>query len=953
MKAEKYAVVEASVARRMLPHLAVLVFMAITLWVWHYALRVETAKSQASFDEFSLAISSNIENRLTAYKMILQGGAGLFAASGEVSRYEWQSYVEYRQFRYLAGGLLAMGFSKVIAPGDLLEHERLMQAEGFADYRVWPPGKRDSYTAVVFIEPFEGHNVRAIGFDMYADEVRRAAMSRARDTGLASLTGKVRLVQEVEVDAAPGVLIYIPIFARELPHDTSETRKAALLGYVHSGFRVEDLVLDALSHLPQEISFVIYDSPTASPEKELFASTPASDGALTHNPRFFRQQTLEVYGRQWTISFSSTPFFELKEVFWVHWLILVGGAMVSILSFLFLRGQARTVEHAKVLAWELTASLRTKEEDYRLLVDNLPLGISIIGPNMESIAANATMRRWFPEGDSRWHQDGGVSAICPTTQAFVDGQSHHAEVLVSTSEGVRTMFISAMPLVGPAGEVRHVHETIEDVTVKRQSESDRVERLASEQASRAKSEFVSNMSHEIRSPLNAILGFGELLEHVPALSPKQADMARTITRSGRHLLGLINDILDMSKIESGRLELYPVNFCLHDLLGDLERMFRPRAEAKGLHLLFEWAEEVPRFALADQGKIGQVIINLISNAIRFTDGVGGVAVRVRADHVEGSLQSDSRNFMLVVEVEDTGVGIKGEDLGRIFEAFWQDKSKGDKGGTGLGLAVSRRLVELMQGTLTVRSVVGEGSCFRFAVPIIEVERSAVTEEGKKTKRVIGLEPGSGPWCILVVDDQKDNRDLIRTTLEPVGFHIREAHDGIEALQMFAQWSPHAVLMDMRMPFMDGYEATRQIKASKNGGETLVIAVTASAFIEDEKKVQSAGADLFVRKPFRAEELFAALERGLGVRYRYAEDSEPTSEEPEKLQRKGLLSLKEGLRHAMQQAVEQGDMGRLLSLITQVEAQDAQVARGLRELADRYDYETLSLLLEDQGGEASA
>jgi PAS domain S-box-containing protein len=536
-----------------------------------------------------------------------------------------------------------------------------------------------------------------------------------------------------------------------------------------------------------------------------------------------------------------------------------------------------------------------------------------------------------------------------------------------TKDGrILDVWMTVTELVDDAGESIGIASTERDITERKRAEESlrklnaeleqRVEertlelvlaKEGAEQANQAKSVFLANMSHEIRTPLTAVLGFAEILERDASLSPRQTGMLHTIARSGRHLLDLINDILDMSKIEAGRLEMSPADFCLHDLLDDLEMMFRSRAQAKQLQLLMERDGSLPRYVNADEGKLRQVLINLMGNAVKFTK-TGGVAVRVRSETAMGNSVGDANTVRLVTEVEDSGPGIAEDELDRIFESFRQSAAGREAGGTGLGLAVSRRLVEMMGGCLTVKSQIDKGSCFRFDA-LVKLAVGAAQERAPTMRPVVGLEPGTGPFRILVADDQKDNRDLLAALLEPLGFEIREAANGQEALDVFEAWSPHAILMDMRMPALDGYEAARRIKATEQGRATRVIAVTASAFADTEREVLATGVDGYVRKPFRSEEIFAVLGKCLGLRYVYSED---TGHAPElagarPLTREELSALPKALRQAMRRAVDEGDMAGLQALIAQVEEKDAGAARKLRNLADQYDYETLTQALANQ------
>ena len=464
-------------------------------------------------------------------------------------------------------------------------------------------------------------------------------------------------------------------------------------------------------------------------------------------------------------------------------------------------------------------------------------------------------------------------------------------------------------------------------------------------ASVAKSAFLSNMSHEIRTPMNAILGFAQVLERDPLLTPRQIEHVRIITRSGAHLLKLINDILDMSKIEAGRTTLNEAAFCLHDFMDDLETMFRSRTDAKGLQLIVERDESVPRCVTADEGKLRQVLVNLMGNAIKFTE-TGGVAVRMRAEAIKEKTVEGKEALRLVAEVEDTGPGIPEEDMDRLFVAFQQTELGLNAGGTGLGLVLARSHVEMMGGKLTVTSRVGEGSCFRFEV-LLETAEDSVKREKLTSQRVVGLEYGTGPFRILVVDDMPDNRALLRELLRPVGFEVREAINGVEALEVFEQWSPHAVLMDMRMPLMDGYEATLRLKSTEAGRATPIIAVTASAFDDARTRAMATGADAYLRKPFRPTELFEVLGEFIGLRYVFAEETAdaPGRLNAEPLTAESLAALPKDMVEAMSQAVAEGDMARLTELIGHAEKVDSVVARGLRVLADRYDYEKLRQWLE--------
>lgn len=398
---------------------------------------------------------------------------------------------------------------------------------------------------------------------------------------------------------------------------------------------------------------------------------------------------------------------------------------------------------------------------------------------------------------------------------------------------------------------------------------------AADAANRAKSEFLANMSHELRTPLNAILGFTQVMNRDRSISRDHQEYLDIISRSGEHLLELINDILEMSKIEAGRIALYKNEFDLYCLLDSLEEMLQLKAQNKGLELIFERTNNVPRYIKTDESKLRQILINLLGNALKFTE-IGRVILRVFVigdNPLEIALNSTQNQLNIQFEVVDTGPGIAPEDYQKLFEAFGQTSTGVKSGqGTGLGLPISQKFVQMMGGEITVSSQLGEGSTFTFyiqAETAKETENKAINQFPKKI--IVGLAPNQPTYRILVAEDRPNNRLLLTKMLGSLGFEMMEAEDGQQALNLWEGWQPHLILMDMRMPVMDGYEATKKIKTHLKGQATVIIALTASAFEEDRKVILSTGCDDFVRKPFREEELLTKIGKHLGVKYLYEEE----------------------------------------------------------------------------------
>jgi PAS domain S-box-containing protein len=388
---------------------------------------------------------------------------------------------------------------------------------------------------------------------------------------------------------------------------------------------------------------------------------------------------------------------------------------------------------------------------------------------------------------------------------------------------------------------------------------------AAETANRAKSAFLANMSHELRTPLNTILGFSQLMERDALLTTSQKEFLATINQSGEHLLNLINDVLEMSKIEAGRIALNPTMFDLRLLLHTLREMFQVRVKAKNLSLEFRLANNLPQHVLADEGKLRQVLINLLENAVKFTQA-GYIQLQVTTTQQ----QSLSSAPTLCFEVQDTGCGIAAEDLGQLFQPFSQLFTSAQMGqGTGLGLAISRQFVRLMGGDVRVTSQVNQGTTFCFDLPVTLASPLEILPT-LPTKRVVRIAPHQPNYRILVVDDRQENRDLMVRLLNIVGFETNTATNGEEAIAQWQTWHPHLIWMDMRMPVMDGYEAARRIRAQDHAHTTKIIALTASAFEEQQVSILAAGCDDLVCKPYKESVIFEKITKHLGTQYLYAE-----------------------------------------------------------------------------------
>ncbi len=454
-----------------------------------------------------------------------------------------------------------------------------------------------------------------------------------------------------------------------------------------------------------------------------------------------------------------------------------------------------------------------------------------------------------------------------------------------------------------------------------------------EAANKAKSNFLASMSHELRTPLNAILGFSSLMRNDSSIPEEQRKTLDIINRSGEHLLNLINDVLDMAKVESGRMSIDIAPIDLGEMVRDITDLMSMRAEEKNLKLLLDQSSNFPRFVRTDGIKLRQMLINLVGNAVKYTEK-GSIILRLSSRPAEAI---DSQ--LLIIEVEDTGIGISAEDQSRIFSPFVQVDTHGLQKGTGLGLAITKQYVEFMGGRISLVSAQGRGSIFRVELPVIKAEEGdEITDTAKKNRKVLGLAPGQPEFRILVVEDEVVNWILLQRLIENAGLKVRLAKNGAEGIGVFEAWRPHFIWMDIRMDIMDGLEATRRIRKLDGGSEVKIVALTASVFKEERDNILAAGADDFIRKPYRPEEIYECMERHLKVKFLY-EDALPDSgnKTAADLSYESLAALPPELKIELSDAVVSLEAARINEVIGRISELNPELGKTLLYYADRLSY----------------
>ena len=533
----------------------------------------------------------------------------------------------------------------------------------------------------------------------------------------------------------------------------------------------------------------------------------------------------------------------------------------------------------------------------------------------------------------------------------VDGQSVLLLQIFMGVLALTTMLVLAIVSENDRANLRlqraniDLEQRVIDRTQKLQTSEAKARELAikAEAANQTKSIFIANMSHELRSPLNAIIGFSQLMLRTKDLPTDHYENANTINRSGDYLLTLINNILDLSKIEAGKTTLNIQSLDLYLLLDDIEDMLSLKASNVGLNLIFERDINTPRYITTDEIKLRQVLINLLGNAIKFTQ-VGTVCLKLM--NVSTNDNSLNNSYTLHFSISDTGVGIAAEEIDNLFVSFAQAQAGKEKQeGTGLGLALSRKFVQLMGGDISVTSELGKGTTFQFQ---IQVQQGAQSIDNPMQKqRVLKLAPDQSTYKLLVVDDKPENCQLLTRLLAPMGFEVQEAHNGQEAIAIWDKWEPHLIWMDMRMPVMDGYEATKYIKSTTKGNATAVIALTASVLEEQKAIVLSSGCDDFVRKPFTETTIFDTLAKHLGVKYIYEEISNHEYDifSETSLIYDNLKIMSDEWIVRLYNSTLEADKNLVMQVINEIPDQEISLKRSLTKLIHNFEFEKLMDLTE--------
>ena len=662
--------------------------LVLTALAWQLSTSYVEKRARERFDFRVEDVQKRIATRMTEYEHVLRGGTALFDAQGEPTREQWRRYVGTLQLERYYPGIQGMGYSKVIPATEREQHQAAVRAEGYPDYTLRPDGERDLYTSIVYLEPFVARNLRAFGFDMYSEPTRREAMSRARDEGVPAMSGMVTLVQEDGKDVQKGFLLYLPVYRKGAPTETLEERRAALLGWVYSPFRIKDLMNGILGESPDDIAFTIYDGNRVDAERRMYASDDAASnrrGASTQATEFTREVQLTSAGHAWTIAYEGHGFIAASDSLFSN-MVALFGLIIDLLLFVTIAtmaSQKRDVEREVKLR---TEELRERTADLKAVFDLSSDGFVVL---------------------RRLHGDRGLPRVEYVNTAFerLTGLTNGELAGLSEAELEEQLAARGDRDFRTPGEPDRLHLTLPAprilVRSEGENEANRIlyfrDITREAEVDRMKSEFLNTAAHELRTPMVSILGFTELMLNHDYEPDLQRDMHETIHTQTKLLVNMVNELLDIARIEARQGKDFKIGpVAVADLIRDVGSI-APEQDVRPLQI-----EDAGtgRTVLGDPDKTRQALLNLVSNAYKYSGPEAPVTLTVLDDPAAG---------LIGVRVTDRGIGMTPAQLARAGERFYRADTSGNIPGTGLGLALVKEIARLQGGRVDLASEAGQGT----------------------------------------------------------------------------------------------------------------------------------------------------------------------------------------------------------------------------------------------------
>ena len=886
--------------RRLAITLPTLAMLTLTASAIVYEARSSNERIQLEFDQQTNNINNAIKISLDNDTHILSALKNFFSNSEYVSREEFKLYTEGLLKDYQ--DIQSMSWDLVIKNSERAVFEKKIQQQGFPNFQIYELDSnnkpirakdRPSYVAITYTEPLQV-NEKALGYDISSNPTRLAALNIATDSGELTLTSRVQLVQDKSQNS---VLAITPLYAKNVAQLTLEEKRSAILGYIVGIIRINNVIISTLKQSNTTgLSYRLLDSDAPAEQQLLYSSDPSFPSPLvTQEKSWFSNQktlssriTLPFGGRIWTFEVVPNQDYLATHYSGHVWLVMLLGLLLTglvTLITLIASGRARRLQQLISESTaelnqqhELALSLMQDKEDLHqrlnLILDATGEGIFGIDLNGECVFMNSSALRLLGYASDQEvlgkhnhqlihyaHADGSQYQLqqCPIYKAL-HGESNASidtEVFWRKDGTSFPVQYESHPIIENEIIIGYVVNFM-DISVRKHKEKQLIAaKERAENLAKTKTQFLANMSHEIRTPMNAIIGFSELalLKDMPA---DINEYLKNINTASNNLLAILNDILDLSRLEAGQMTLSMSPFSLHDVKKTLHNLFINAAQSKGLALNITLASDVPDTVIGDSIRLRQVLTNLLGNAIKFTLQ-GAVSLNISLQ------QANDQQVRLLFAVKDSGIGISTEQQAKLFKAFSQvdDGFNRNFGGTGLGLVISQDLVQMMNGTIKVDSLLGSGSCFSFelTLPIAAMPKSANLNSPSsdspsvlltETKALEGIK-------ILVAEDDAFNQKIIQQVLKRLGAsHIVLANNGSEVLSALEQEDFDMVLMDLHMPIMNGYEATTEIRKRPQYAQLPVIALSASITDEDRQRSLAVGMNDFIGKPINVNELVSTL-----------------------------------------------------------------------------------------------
>lgn len=802
---------------------------------------LERKEERAALKQFDLLVQTTTEaihKRMTDHEQILLGAAGLFEASESVSRAQWRDYNERLQLSERYPGIQGVGFAKAVLQTEFATHIQSVRAEGFEDYDLTPPGNRELYTPVLYLEPFTGRNLAAFGYDMFAEPVRRQAMLTAAETGKTRITGRVTLRQETFGEIQAGILMYVPLYRAGEPHATPTQRIQALDGFVFSPYRVDDLMRGILGS-SENLNLHIYAGESETLEQLIYASR---DGGTPQEPKYSQVAKLQLYGQTWTLRLESRPAFD--QFFHSNKGLIVGlGTGLSALLFFLTLSLSLRRSRAESLAQQMTEHILENKRALQLSEERLSLALKgsndgLWDLNLDIGTFYASPRAWHMLG----YRPGELSSDLKLWERVMVAE----DLPKARAQLARTM-LSAVDHFTTELRLQHKSGKVTPVLVRGYIQRDRsgqplrisgtsMDLTEHKRIEQMKDEFVSTVSHELRTPLTSISGAlglitaGALGEAPPAIQ----QMLEIAHRNSLRLGYLINDLLDMEKITAGKMTFDMREHSLRRLLEEALTSNQAFASHYGVNCVLREPANVNVWV--DGLRLQQVLTNFLSNAIKYTPEGGEVTLhcsRPDANHVR-------------ISVTDQGPGIPATFQTRVFEKFAQADASDSrqKGGTGLGLAITKEFIERMGGRVSFDTAEGQGTTFWCELPVVE---SAT------------LTPDQGQPRLLVIEDEPDTGRLLHLMLRDTGYAVDRVQSLHAARGKLANTRYEAMTLDMHLPDGSGRDLIDEVRSDPATRDLPIIVISAASQFEqhaDDSNIT------WLHKPISAAQLLIALTDGL-------------------------------------------------------------------------------------------